>query len=61
MIRKKKGKAASHLSNALSVGYVEELPLGGQYKQEAFFFFFWRDYAMLVEDRLGIIRLEAYI
>lgn len=40
MIRKKKEKAASHLSNALSVGYVEELPLGGQYKQEAFFFFF---------------------
>lgn len=49
----KKEKAASHLSNAFSMGYFEELPLRGQYKQEAF----WRDYALLVKYRLGRIRL----
>ncbi len=53
----KEGKAASHLSNVFSMGYFEELPLSGQYKQEAF----WRDYAVLVKYRLGRIRAEANI
>lgn len=53
----KEGEAASHLSNAFSMGYFEELPRSGQYKQEAF----WRDYAMLVKYRLGRIRLGANI
>lgn len=49
------GKAASHLSNAFNMGYFEELPLSGQYKQEAF----WRDYAVLVKYHLGRIRLQG--
>lgn len=53
----KKEKAASHLSNAFSMGYFEELLLGGQYKQEDL----WRDYAMLVKYRLGSIRPGANI
>lgn len=53
----KEGKAASHLSNAFSMGHFEELLLSGQYKQEVF----WRDYAVLVEYRPGGIRVGANV
>lgn len=53
----KKGKAASHLSNAFSMGHFEELLLSGQYKQEIF----RRDYAVLVKYCLGGIRVGANV